>query len=87
MRSSVRRGITAAVVAIGAAGAVALTSSGAQANITRPTSYVYTDSNALAECQAQGQWEVANNGWDGFGCHPDPSVSPTAIQLWVIIAT
>jgi hypothetical protein len=55
--------------------------------ISRPTSNVFTGPNALAQCRALGQWEVANNGWDGFGCKPDPAVGPTAIQLWVVINT
>jgi hypothetical protein len=61
------------------------TAAQAASTITRPTSYVWTDANAAAECQAQGKYEVAVNGWDGYGCHPDPSVGPTAIRLWVVI--
>ena len=88
MALSVRRHAFAlAGATVAALGAVGLTAPAAYANIIRPTQYVWTDPNAAAECKAMGQWEVANNGWDGFGCHPDPSVSPTAIQLWVIIET
>lgn len=85
--SIVRRCFGAAVIAGMAIGANTLAAPVASASsvITRPTSYVWSDPNALAECQAQGKWEVANNGWDGYACHPDPAVSPTAVQLWVII--
>jgi hypothetical protein len=88
MFSSVRRSVgavTAAALA-GCAVAVAVPASAqASSTITRPTSYVWTGSNALSECTAQGQYEVAHNGWDGYSCKPDASVGPTAIRLWVII--
>lgn len=77
----------AAGVAIAAFGVMALAAPSAYANITRPTGMIWTGPNALASCQAQGQFEVATNGWDGFSCKPDGTVAPDAIQLWVIIAT
>jgi hypothetical protein len=84
---SARRSASAAAIAIGALGALALAAPAAHANITRPTGYVWTGPNALANCRAMGLWEVANNDWDGFGCHNDFTVAPDAIRLWVIIAT
>jgi hypothetical protein len=79
------RAAATAAVAIGALGAVGLTAPAAHASsvIWRPTIYVWTDPNALAECQAMGQQEVASGNWDAYACHPDISVSPSAIQLWV----
>lgn len=75
------------IVAV-ALGLLALVAPAAGAStISRPTSYVFTGPNALADCRAMGQWEVANNGWDGFGCKPDPTVGPTAERLWTVINT
>jgi hypothetical protein len=47
-----------------------------------PTSNVWTDSNASAECRALGQQEVASGDWDAYSCRSDPSVSPSAVRLW-----
>lgn len=88
MFSSVRRAVGGAAAATVAASAVLLLAPGAASaasTITRPTGEIFTGSTALAQCQAQGQQMVANDGWDGYSCKPDPTVSPDAIQLWVII--
>jgi hypothetical protein len=79
------RAAATAAIAIGALGAVGLTAPAAHAAsvLWRPTSYVWTDPNALAECQALGKQEVASGNWDAYSCRSDPSVSPSAIQLWV----
>jgi hypothetical protein len=47
-----------------------------------PTSNVWTDSNANAECRALGQQKVASGDWDAYSCRSDPSVSPSAVRLW-----
>jgi len=88
MFSSVRRAAGGAAVAAVAASAVLVLAPGAAtaaSTITRPTSNVFTGPSALSQCQALGQQEVANNGWDGYSCKADPTVSPDAIRLWVII--
>jgi hypothetical protein len=74
----------AAAVAIGALGAVGLITPAAHAAsvLWYPTANVWTDPNALAECKALGQQEVASGNWDAYSCRADPSVSPSAIQLW-----
>jgi hypothetical protein len=88
MFSSVRRVAGGAAVATIAAGAVLVLAPGAASaasTIQRPTSYVFTGPSALSQCQALGQQEVATNGWDGYSCKSDPTVSSDAIRLWVII--
>ena len=47
-----------------------------------PTSNVWTDPNANAECRALGQQKVASGDWDAYSCRSDPSVSPSAVRLW-----
>jgi len=88
MSVSVRRYASAAAttaIAIGALGAAGLTAPAAHAAsvLWYPTRNVWTDPNAQAECRALGQQEVASGDWDGYSCRSDPSVSPSAIQLWV----
>jgi hypothetical protein len=75
----------AAAIAIGALGALGLTAPTAHAVsvLWRPTPNVWTDSNAQAECRALGQQNVASAGWDTYSCRADPSVSPSAVQLWI----
>jgi hypothetical protein len=73
----------AAAIAIAALGAVGLTAPAAHAVsvIWRATPNVWTDSNALAECQALGKQNVATAGWDAYSCRP--TSPPGAIQLWI----
>jgi hypothetical protein len=86
MIASKRRWFGAATAGAIALSAVTFTAPGASASsvLTYPTGYVFTGANALAECQAQGQMEVSQNGWDGYSCKPDSS-APGAERLWVII--
>ena len=84
MRSSSARRIGAAAIAVAAITAAA-PAAHASSVITRPTSYTFTGSSALSQCQAFGQQEVATAGWDGYSCKLDPTVGPGAYRLWVII--
>jgi hypothetical protein len=88
MSVSVRRyarAAAAAAIAIGALSAAGLQAPAAHAAsvLWYPTTNVWTDSNALAECQAFGKQEVASGDWDGYSCRSDPSVAPSAIQAWM----
>ncbi len=81
--SMIRRCVGVAAVSLGLLGLVV--PSADASTISRPTNNIFIGSDALAQCRALGRSEVANEGWDGFSCKPDPSVDPTAEQLWIII--
>lgn len=80
-----RTAVATAAVAIGALGAAGLAAPAAHAVsvLWYPTNNIWTDPNALAECQALGKQEVASGNWDAYSCRPDQAVSPSAVQLWV----
>lgn len=48
-----------------------------------PTNQVWTGPSALSQCTTAGKQRVAEKQADGYSCRSDPSVSPSAIQLWV----
>lgn len=85
------RRLAALGIATTAAVGMLATSPAAQAAPTVPyrvvaTNYVWTDANALAECQAEGQQMLAHYLWDGYQCRPDV-VGPGAYRLYRVIIT
>jgi len=75
----------ATAMVIGTAGTLSLVEPPAHAAsvLWYATNEVWTGSSALSECTAAGEQRVADKTADGYSCRSDPSVSPSAIQLWV----